>query len=120
MTEEAWRQVFLQMLEGIKEDMDRDRKERREDLHLAADHREKLRSEMVTVRSQVDQLTTHTGHLTKRVEDLEPVATMVSSWRLRVIGALGLLGLLGGLISGVFVLFKAEVFLFLHRIFNGG
>ncbi|MAC81499.1 MAG: hypothetical protein CML66_25950 [Rhodobacteraceae bacterium] len=119
MTDEAAFHLLVKMLTDLKESVDADRDERKADERRAGEYRDKLRDDVTALRGQHDNLNTHVGSLTRRVEAMEPVAAQVQSWHARLLGALGLIGIIGTMIMGFVAFFKAEIIIWLHRVFGG-
>jgi hypothetical protein len=78
----------------------------KEDRAEAKDFREKAESKLNAL--QADQ-----AELLRRMNKVEPVADMVSSWKAKVAGALLVLGLIGGVMISAITFFKDKLLAFL-------
>lgn len=90
-----------------------DRKERKEyhkelaesleaDREASVSHRESVKDELARMRQvQSDTLT--------RVEKLEPVVNMFSSLHSKILGALAVLGIIGGIVTSTMLFFKEKL-----------
>ena len=96
-------------IEAMNARLDRDREDRKEADKEAAQSREEVKRGLAALEQ---------GHkdILRRVDKIEPVTDMVTSWKAKVIGAIAVLGLIGGVLIGGFQLFREEI----TRLFTGG
>ena len=89
-------------VEAMNKRLDRDREDRIKLDDEAAKSRAAVRESLTELQA---------GHqaILRRVDKIEPVADMVTSWKARVIGGLAVLGVIGGIIITTVTFFKDAI-----------
>lgn len=94
--------ALVARIEDLCARMDRDYAERTQERKDTKEHRE-------YVHHKLHELHIATDETRKRMDKVEPVADMVTSWRARVAGAVMLCGFVGGIVFAAVPFFKDEV-----------
>lgn len=94
--------ALVARIEDLCARMDRDYAERVDERRDTKEHRE-------YVHHKLHELHVATEDTRKRMDKVEPVADMVTSWRARLAGALLVLGVIGTLLWTGVTLFRDEV-----------
>ncbi len=93
-------------IEAMNARLDRDREDRKEHDRDADKSRRELRDGIAALQKGHDAVL-------RRVDKIEPVADMVTSLKARVVGALAVIWIIGGIIISAVTYFKAQIFHFL-------
>lgn len=88
---------------AMNDRLDRDREDRKEIDKDAHSSREEVKKSLASLQIGHDAILA-------RVDKIEPIADMVTSWRARLVGAVAVLGIIGGVIISAVTFFKQQIF----------
>lgn len=103
------RDVLVARIEALCERMDREHDDRKVERQETKEYREQVQAELAALHASTEQTR-------RRMDKVEPVADMVTSWRARAAGAVMVLGFIGTLFWIGATWFKDEIKAF---IFGG-
>jgi len=89
-------------LQALVDRLDRDYEERQIERKETKEYRSAVQSELSSLQKSTEETR-------KRMDKVEPVANMVTSWRARLAGAIMVLGFIGGIAWSAITFFRDEV-----------
>lgn len=101
--------ALTEAVNSLKDRLERDREDKRYIDTDASEHREQFHKELSSIKEYQKNIDHKTDDLIRRVDEIEPITKMVSSWQMRWTGAVIVLGFLGTMVTAGWVIFKTQI-----------